>query len=164
MFAETLLKSHVINTLHSTLHFMLWCRYSIFFQLESQGGLFTWSQISARWPKFSASRLLHIFISGKKIFFFFSRICCRFFDSYNLMILTLTQKSELLLLDDSGNLSKLEGRIIVHTTLFCFVNNINFSVFSRPQVQRSCSYEERVVFRGLFLSKGMRFVHILYCF
>lgn len=80
------------------------------------------------------------------------------------MILTLTQKSELLLLDDSGNLSKLEGRIIVHTTLFCFVNNINFSVFSRPQVQRSCSYEERVVFRGLFLSKGMRFVHILYCF
>lgn len=109
--------------------------------------------------------LLPALSNTKKIllfFFFFSRMCYRIFDSYNLMILTLTQKSGPLLPADSGNLSKLEGHV-VHTTLFYFVHNINFSVFSRPQVQRSHSYEERVVFRGLFLFKGVRFVHILYC-
>lgn len=96
-------------------------------------------------------------------FFFFSRMCCRIFYSYNLMTLILSQKSGPLLFYDSRNLSKLEGHI-VHTTLFYFVRNINLSVFSRPQVQRRHSYEEGVVLRGFFcLQRNEICAYILYC-
>lgn len=108
----------------------------------------------------SLIRPLGSFWKEKKNFFFsFSVMCCRIFDPYSLTTL-LTQKSGVLSLHDNGNLSRFEEHI-VHTSLFCFMHNINLSVFFRPQIQKDSLYKDRVL-RGLIVSKGIRFV-IIYC-
>lgn len=88
-------------------------------------------------------------------------MCCRIFEPHSLISLVLTQKSGPLSLHATGNLSRFEEHI-VHTTLFCFMHNINLCVFFRPQIQRNSLYEESVVMRGLVVSKGIRFVIIYY--